>query len=156
MLTKPRNVPPALTLRPEVNLLTQFAVIATSSQSPLVREVSGKNADARRREDDSPPSQLADFKQMVCDGGLGRERHMPNLSQFVFVISGPVLGVNARVIVFSKVCHFWPRYQRKTKRNCFEKSQLITSFRDQSSRCHIRMLTSYNSLWPTCRSCSFF
>ena len=66
MLTKPRNVPPA----PEVNLLTEFAVIATSSQSPLVREVSGKNADARRLEDDSPPPQLVDVKQMVCDRGL--------------------------------------------------------------------------------------
>ena len=74
MLTKPRNVPPALTLRPEVNLLTEFAVIATSPQSPLVREVSGENADARRREDDSPPPQLVDPKQMVCDGGLGRRR----------------------------------------------------------------------------------
>ena len=93
MFTKPWNVPPALTLRPEVNLLTEFAVIATSPQSPLVREVSGDNADARRREDDSPPPQLVDLKQMVCDGGLGRERHMPNLSQFVFVITSPVLGV---------------------------------------------------------------
>ena len=77
MLAKSRNVPPALTLRPEVNLLTQFAVIATSPQSPLMQEVSGKNADARRREDDSLPRQLVDLKQMVCEGGLGRERHMP-------------------------------------------------------------------------------
>ena len=83
MLTKPRNVPPALTLRPEVNLLTEFAVIATSPQSPLVREVSGENADAGRREDDSPPPQLVNVKQMVCDRGLGRENHMPNLSQFL-------------------------------------------------------------------------
>lgn len=70
MLTKPRNVPPALTLRPEVNLLTEFAVIATSPQSPLVREVSGENADSRRREDDSPPPPLVDPKQMVCDRGV--------------------------------------------------------------------------------------
>ena len=73
MLTKPRNISPALTLRPEVNLLTEFAVIATSPQSPLVREVSGDNADARGREDDSPPPQLVDPKEMVCDRGLGRE-----------------------------------------------------------------------------------
>ena len=73
MLTKPRTVPPALTLRPEVNLLTEFAVIATSPQSPLVREVSGENADARRREDDTPPPQLVDLKQMVCDRGLERK-----------------------------------------------------------------------------------
>ena len=83
MLTKPWNVPPALTLRPEVNLLTEFAVIATSPQSPLVREVSGDNADARRRENNSPPPQLVNVKQMVCDRGLGRENHMPNLSQFL-------------------------------------------------------------------------
>ena len=83
MLTKPRNVPPALTLRPEVNLLTEFAVVATSLQSLLVREVSGENADARLREDDSPPPQLVNVKQMVCDRGLGRENHMPNLSQFL-------------------------------------------------------------------------
>ena len=79
MLTKPRTVPPALTLRPEVNLLTEFAVIATSPQSPLVREVSGENADARRREDDSPPPQLVHLKQMVCDRGQERERHMPKI-----------------------------------------------------------------------------
>jgi len=36
----------------------------------LVREVSGENADARRREDDSPPPQLVDPKQMVCDRGV--------------------------------------------------------------------------------------
>ena len=67
MPTKPRTVPSALTLRPEVNLLTQFAVIATSPHSPLVQEVSGENADTRRREDDTPPPQLVDLKQMVCD-----------------------------------------------------------------------------------------
>ena len=93
ILTKPRTVPSALTLRPEVNLLTQFPVIATSPQSPLVREVSGENADARRREDDTPPPQLVDLKQMVCDRGLERERHMPNLPQFLFAITSPVLGV---------------------------------------------------------------
>lgn len=64
MVTKPRIVPPALTLGPEVNLLTEFALIATSPQSPLVREVSGENADTRRREDDSPPPQLVDPKKM--------------------------------------------------------------------------------------------
>ena len=93
MLTKPRTVPPDLTSSPEVNLLTEFAVIATSPQNPLVREVSGENADARRREDDSPPPQLADLKQMVCDWGLGRERHMPNLPQLIFAKTSPVLGV---------------------------------------------------------------
>ena len=72
MLTKPRTVPPALTLHPEVNLLTEFVVIATSPQSPLVQEVSGENADARRREDYTPPPQLLHLKQMVCDRGLGR------------------------------------------------------------------------------------
>ena len=71
MPSKPRNIPPALNLRPEVNLLTEFALIATSPQSPLVREVSGENRDARRREDDSPPPQLVDPKQMVCDGEYG-------------------------------------------------------------------------------------
>ena len=85
MPTKPRNIPPALTLPPEVNLLTEFALIATSPQSPLVREVSGENADARRREDDSPPPQLVDPNQMVCDRRLGRESHLPNLSRFPFV-----------------------------------------------------------------------
>jgi len=73
VLTKPRNIPPALTLHPEVNLLTEFAVIATSPQSPLVREVGGDNADARRREDDSPLPQLVDPKQIVCDRRVGRE-----------------------------------------------------------------------------------
>ena len=91
MLTKLRNVPSALTLRPEVNLLTEFALIATSPQSPLVREVSGENADARRRKDDTPPPQLVELKQMVCDRGLGRERHMPNL--FPFIVTSPVVGV---------------------------------------------------------------
>jgi len=80
MLTKPRNISPALTLHPEENLLTEFAVIATSPQSPLVREVSGDNADARRREDDSPPSQLVFTKQMVCDRGLRREIRQISLS----------------------------------------------------------------------------
>ena len=93
MLTKPRTVHSALTLRPEVNLLTEFAVIATSPQSPLVREVSGENADARRREDDTPPPQLVDLKQMVCDRGQERERHMPNLSQFLFMITNLAVGV---------------------------------------------------------------
>ena len=87
ILTKPRTVHSALTLRPEVNLLKEFAVIATSPQSPLVREVSGEDADARRREDDTPPSQPVHLKQMVCDRGLGRERHMPNL--FLFMITSP-------------------------------------------------------------------
>ena len=93
MLRKCRTVPPALNLRPEVNLLTEFAVIATSPQSPLVREVSGENADARRREDDTPSPQLVDIKQMVCGRGLGRERHMPNLPQFLFMITSPVVDV---------------------------------------------------------------
>lgn len=66
MPAKPRTIPPALNLSPEVNLLTEFALIATSPQSPLVREVSGDNSDARRREDDSPPPQL-----MVCRWGTG-------------------------------------------------------------------------------------
>ena len=91
MLTKPRNVPPALSLRPEVNLLTEFAVIATSPLSPLVREVSGDNADARRRENNSPPPQLVNIKQTVCDRGLGRERHMPtcgcNTQEILYFLS---------------------------------------------------------------------
>ena len=65
--TKSRTIPPALNLGPEVNLLTEFALIATSPQSPLVREVSGENVDARRSEGDSPPPQLVDPKEMVCD-----------------------------------------------------------------------------------------
>jgi len=81
MRTKPRNIPSALNLDPEVNLLTEFAVIATSPQSPLVREVSGDNSDARRREDDSPPLQLGDPKQMVCARGLGRYICPSSLSQ---------------------------------------------------------------------------
>ena len=88
MPTKPRTIPPALNLRPEVNLLTEFALIATSRQSPLVREVSGENADGRRREDDSPPPQLVDPKQMVCEGGLGRDSDM-SLSQFPFLNTSP-------------------------------------------------------------------
>lgn len=62
--TKSRTIPPALNLGPEVNLLTEFALIATSPQSPLVREVSGENVDARRSEGDSPPPQLVDPKEM--------------------------------------------------------------------------------------------
>lgn len=59
MPEKPRTVPPALNLlTEEVTLLTEFALIATSPQSPLVREVWGENSDVRRREDDSPPPQL--------------------------------------------------------------------------------------------------
>ena len=93
MLTKPRTVPPALTLRPEVNLLTEFAVIATSPQSPLVREVSGENADARRREDDTPPPQLAGLKQMVCDWGREEKGICQVCLSFLFMITNPVLGV---------------------------------------------------------------
>ena len=74
MPTKPRTIPPALNLRPEVTLLTEFAQIATSPQSPLVREVSGENAETRRSEGDSPPPQLVDPRQMVCDVELERER----------------------------------------------------------------------------------
>lgn len=66
MPSKSRSIPPALDLCPEVNLLTEFALIATSPQSPLVREVSGDNVDVRRTEGDSPPPQLVDPKQMVC------------------------------------------------------------------------------------------
>ena len=97
MLKQPRTVPPALSLPPEVNLLTEFAVIATSPQSPLVREVSGENADARRREDDSPPPQLVDRKQMVCDRRLGRESHTPNLCQFPFAITSSVVRVECMI-----------------------------------------------------------
>ena len=98
MLTRSRTVPPALTLRPEVNLLTEFAVIATSPQSPLVREVSGENPDTRRREDDTPPPQLVHLKQMVCDRVLGRETRMPNLSlQFLFK---PGCGCNTQEILY--------------------------------------------------------
>lgn len=67
MLAKPRTIPPALNLRAEeVTLLTEFALIATSPQSPLVREVCGENSYVRRREDDSPPPQL-----MVCRWNTG-------------------------------------------------------------------------------------
>ena len=90
MSTKPPNVPPSPVLN---NLLTEFAVIATSPLSPLMREVSGEIANARRREDDSPPPQLVDPKQMVCDRRLGRDSHIPNLSQFPFVITRPVVRV---------------------------------------------------------------
>ena len=101
MLTKPRNVPRALTLRPEVNLLTEFAVIATSPQSPLVREVSRKNADARQRKDDTPPRQLVDLKQMVCDRGLRRERHMPSLLAAGFFPLGSLrrLGLDECLVI---------------------------------------------------------
>ena len=90
MPTKPPNVPPSPVLN---NLLTEFAVIATSPLSPLMREVSGENANARRREDDSPPPQLVDPKQMVCDRRRGRKSYIPNLSQFPFVITRPVVRV---------------------------------------------------------------
>ena len=56
-----------------------------------MREVSGENADARRREDDSPPPQLDDPK--VCVRRLGRESHMPNLCQLPFAITNPVVRV---------------------------------------------------------------
>ncbi|XP_058967982.2 HMG box-containing protein 1-like isoform X1 [Pocillopora verrucosa] len=63
MPAKPRTIPPALNLRAEeVTLLTEFALIATSPQSPLVREVSGENSYVKRREDDSPPPQLMDLQ----------------------------------------------------------------------------------------------
>ena len=63
----PRSIPPALNLLPpEVNLLTEFALIATSPQSPLVQEVSGECGDVRRsEEEDSPPPRLMRPKQMV-------------------------------------------------------------------------------------------
>ena len=67
MPPKSRTIPAALNLCPEVNLLTEFALIATSPQSPLVREVSGENADVSRSGRDSPPPQLVDPKQMVCN-----------------------------------------------------------------------------------------
>lgn len=66
MPPKQRSIPPALELGPEVNLLTEFALIATSPQSPLVREVNGESVDARCSEGESPPPQLVDPKQMVC------------------------------------------------------------------------------------------
>ena len=66
MSSKSRSIPQPLNLSPEVNLLTEFALIATSPQSPLVREVSGENVYVRRSGDDSPLPQLVDPKQMVC------------------------------------------------------------------------------------------
>lgn len=112
MVTKPRIVPPALTLGPEVNLLTEFALIATSPQSPLVREVSGENADSRRREGDSPPPQLVDPKKMVCDRGLG-------MSQ---ACSSSFFPSRSRLCVkyvwdfrFSAVCNVWFHYQREVE-----------------------------------------
>ena len=67
MPSKTRSIPPALDLCPEVNLLTEFALIATSPQSPLVQEVSGDNVDIRRSGGESPPPQLVDPNQMVSD-----------------------------------------------------------------------------------------
>ena len=77
-----------------------------------MREVSGENADARRREGDTPSPQLVDLKQMVCDRALGRERHIPKLPQFLFAITSPVLGViRKRYWVYNLRL----RYQTETK-----------------------------------------
>lgn len=82
MPAKPRTIPPALNLRAEeVTLLTEFALIATSPQSPLVREVSGENSYVKRREDDSPPPQL-----MVCRWNTGwRRDSFPLTAPFICV-----------------------------------------------------------------------
>ena len=72
MSSKTRSIPPALNLCPEVNMLTEFALIATSPQSPLVREVSGDNVDVRRSGSESPPPQLVDPNQMVRDKQVGK------------------------------------------------------------------------------------
>lgn len=66
MQNKPRTIPAALDLSPEVNLLKEFAVIATSPQSPLVQEVSGESMVVRCSDGDIPPPQLTNPKQMVC------------------------------------------------------------------------------------------
>lgn len=118
MPTKPRNIPPALNLRPEVNLLTEFALIATSPQSPLVREVSGENADGRRREDDSPPPRLVDPKQMVGDRELGRDSEM-SVSQFPFLITsfgtsfGTCFHIVARMKTIVVIAHSLVWFLRK-------------------------------------------
>ena len=66
MQNKPRSIPPALDLSPEVNLLKEFAVIATSPQSPLVQEVSGESTDVRCSDGDIPHPQVTNPKQMIC------------------------------------------------------------------------------------------
>lgn len=121
MVTKPRIVPPALTLGPEANLLTEFALIATSPQSPLVREVSGENADSRRREDDSPPPQLVDPKKMVCDGGLGRAAEAyPKPVPVPFSNHDPgCVGNTYEILDFLRFAMYG--FITKERLNCFEK-----------------------------------
>lgn len=82
MSSKSRSIPQPLNLSPEVNLLTEFALIATSPQSPLVREVSGENVYVRRSGDDSPLPQLVDPKQMDYQTAQSR-----NVSQSICVHS---------------------------------------------------------------------
>ena len=68
--------------------------------------------------------------------GTGRERHMPSLSQFPFYDHKPGSGCNKYV---RKIRFIIYGFVTKEKLNCFEKCQLITSFRNQSSPCRIRM-----------------
>lgn len=63
--SKARSVPQPLDLSPDVNMLAEFARIATSPQSPLVRQVSGDSVYVRRGCSDSPPPQLVDPKKIV-------------------------------------------------------------------------------------------
>lgn len=66
MQNKPRSIPPALDLSPEVNLLKEFAVIATSPQSPLVQEVSGESMDVRCSDGDIPHPQDFQPREWPC------------------------------------------------------------------------------------------
>lgn len=63
--SKARSLPQPLDLSPDVNMLAEFARIATSPQSPLVRQVSGDSVYVRRGCSDSPPPQLVDPKKIV-------------------------------------------------------------------------------------------
>lgn len=63
--SKARSLPQPLDLSPEVNMLTEFARIATSPQSPLVRQVCGESVYVRRGCGDSPPPQLVDPNQIA-------------------------------------------------------------------------------------------
>ena len=101
MFKPPRTVPPTLSLFPEVNLLTEFAVIATSPQSLLVRGIGGENAFARRRD------------PKVCD----QRKREPTLCQLPFSITSSFVRVVCMPdFRFSKVSYnLWLCYQRETE-----------------------------------------
>ena len=92
MLTKLRNVPSALTLRPEVNLLTEFALIATSPQSPLVREVSGE-----KRRCQAPLKTILHLLNLLSSSkwyviGDWEEKGICQIFSH-FIVTSPVVGV---------------------------------------------------------------